>query len=130
MLQMSFNKDDLQDFDRRLAGMLQKLDHFGTVDLGREMSDWQVQDMHRHRPFTMRWRGRVRKVMTKVRPHSLREVLGQRRYMRKVLKLKVGRAPRRHRTYHRWSTRPILRGELLGRLQTHMQLALATLIKW
>jgi hypothetical protein len=130
MLQVSVNSDDLRAIDKRLADMLHKLDHFGSVELGQEMSDWQTQEMHRHRPFTMRWRGRMRKVMTIVRPHSLREVLGKRGYARKVLHQKVGRAPRRHRIYHAWSTRPILRAELLSRLQAHMTQAFETLIKW
>lgn len=130
MLDVSVNPVDLKALDERLAGMLKTLDHFGAVDIGHEMSDWQTQDMHRHRPFTMRWRGRVRKVMTKVRPHSLRETLGERRYMRKVLHEKLRRAPRRRRTYYRYSTRPILRSALFARLQQRMTEALEKLIRW
>ena len=40
--------------------MVKKLSHFRRVDIGQEMSDWQVEDMNRHRPFTMRSRAKGR----------------------------------------------------------------------
>ena len=123
-------KIDLAHADEKIAAMLHKIDHFGKVDMGREMSDWQTKDLHRHRPFTMRWRGRERKVQTVVRPHSLRELLGKRGYARKVLHLKVGRAPRHHRQYRRWSNRPILRESMIALLGQHMIEAFKKHISW
>jgi hypothetical protein len=111
MLEIDANKQDLAQLEQTLAAMLHKLNHFSNVELGQMMSDWQVNDMHRHRPFTMRSR---HKASTKVRPHSLREVLGVKRYR---AKLAGKRLPRRH-PHRRWSTRPILRAALQSKLFT------------
>ena len=87
------------------------------------MSDWQVKDMHRHRPFTLRSR---RKVITKVRPHSLREVLGVKRYLAK----KAGKRLPRRRPHLHWSTRPILRAALKAKLFQEMTDAFHRAISW
>src|SRR5262249_38658868 len=127
---------------RRLNIMCEKIDHFKRYDLGSEMSDWQTEDLHRGRPFTMRWR-RQGRVQTVVRPHSLYEMMrseGVRlepkeyRHMRHALskaisyhrsgrhtgeKLRWRRLPtlREHR---HWSNRPILRPEMWYRLIDRM----------
>jgi hypothetical protein len=115
----------LAKLDRRLETMLHRIDHFAKVDMGHVMSDWQTQDMHRHRPFTMRSR---RKVQTKVRPHSLREVLGAKRFRAKLAGKRLPHRPKLRRG--RWSTRPILRAELLNALYMHMTDALHSFIRW
>ena len=130
MLEVEISRTDMSRLDEKLTEMLHKIDHFGKVDMGREMSDWQTKDLHRHRPFTMRWRGTMRKVQTVVRPHSLRELLGKRGYARKVLHLKVGRAPRHHRQYRHWSNRPILRELMIQLLIAHMTDAFKKHISW
>lgn len=120
-------------------GMLKKLQHFRRVDIGMEMSDWQVQDMHRRRPFTMRSRAKGR-ATTVIRPHSLFEVeertkvtKGYERAVRRLLrqlagsKRKVRRIPK---PIHRTSTRPYLRAELLERLKARMQRLLREKLKW
>lgn len=130
---IELNAEDVARINAKLTSMVRKLDHFGKVELGQVMSGWQVEEMHRHRPFTMRWTGRKRQVRTVVRPHSLREVLGERAYRRKILHLKTARrAPRqRHRRlYRRWSSRPILREMLEAQLWKDMTEAFARAISW
>jgi hypothetical protein len=111
---------DVSAVTDRLENMLQRLDHFRTIDIGDVLSDWQVQDMHRRRPFTMRSRARGR-ATTIIRPHSLRELKRseayQRRMGRVVRRVRLGKASKRSvLVYMRWephtSTRPILRSSL------------------
>ena len=103
---------DTTAFNKRMNEMLAKINHFKRVDIGQELSDWQTEDLHRHRPFTMRSRAKGR-ATTKIRPHSLYEMKQSVRYQRKEARL-VSRGTRRS-FYHlaHWqvktSTRPILR---------------------
>lgn len=112
----------LEEIDKTLESMLNKLDYFSKVKLGEVMSDWQTAEVHRHRPFTMRWRGQKRQVVTKFRPHSKWEVdrslLAERRAKRHG-------APPLHT-----STRPILRDEMWSQLVTEMTTAFHDTIKW
>ena len=103
---------------RRLRKMVRTLAHYGSIDLGQELSAWQVDDMHRHRPFTKRTR---RKAATVIRPHSKYEV--ERSVQAQA------RARRRHQVVAR-STRPILRDELLQKLQQRMEALAAEKIHW
>jgi hypothetical protein len=119
---ISVDQSDLAAIDKRLSSMLEKLDHFGRVELGEVMSSWQVGDVHRHRPFTMRWRGRQRKVVTMFRPHSRWE-------MKRELRL-TRRALRRHQVPHAYSTRPVLREVMWDRLVSEMTAAFQSAIKW
>lgn len=123
-IQVEIDQNDLQRIEHRIDAVIHSLDHFARTDMGRVMSDWQIQDMHRHRPFTMRSR---HKVQTKVRPHSLREMLGAKRYQAKLAGKRVPR--RRHPRAHS-STRPILRIELLTKLYAQMTEKLRDLIHW
>jgi hypothetical protein len=125
VLDIHGDDNGLARLDRRLETMLHRLDHFAKIDMGHVMSDWQTQDMHRHRPFTIRSR---RKVQTKVRPHSLRETLGAKRFRAKLTGKRMPRRSKNRRP--RWSTRPILRAELLDKLYSRMADALHSFIRW
>jgi hypothetical protein len=112
-----------------INGMIRKIDHFKRVDIGQELSAWQVEDMHRKRPFTMRNRSRGR-ATTLVRPHSRYEVnrsrMAQRRLARRAKRASfTGSA-----VYRKWSMRPILRAELLTVLTRRMSDALGRLLVW
>jgi len=120
-------------------GMIKKLNHFRRVDIGYELSDWQVHDMHRHRPFTMRSRAKGR-AATVVRPHSLYEVQqrgkitkGYERAVRRLLKQLAGskrKVRKIPKPIHRTSTRPYLRESLYQILQRRMQRLMAEKLKW
>jgi len=114
--------------------MVKKLSHFRRVDIGQEMSDWQVEDMNRHRPFTMRSRAKGR-AATVVRPHSLYEVKQRARpvkkYERAIRRLLRGKKVRKlPELPHRTSTRPYLRDVLYQQLQERMQRLLREKLQW
>jgi hypothetical protein len=105
----------------RVRQMYRRIQHFKAIDIGQTMSQWQTQDLHRNRPFTMRWK-RKGVAQTKVRPHSLYEVkasLANERYLR------------RHRLPPRkWSTRPILRATMMEALVNRLQETMKRCIHW
>jgi hypothetical protein len=127
--------------------MIAQVDHFKRVDIGTGLSDFQVQDMHRHRPFTMRSRAKGLAI-TKIRPHSLFEVERSAqaaarlaRYRRALARAAAQRAfgkrvrkyRRRHTTqrlYRHWSTRDILRAEMIAVLTDRMVNLIHTKITW
>lgn len=119
MFDAEFNQDDLAGITAKLNGMLHRIDHFSRVEMGQIMSDWQTHDMHRKKPFTKRWR---RKVQTRVRPHSLREMQRSKLYVR--------REKRHHLIPRHWSSRPILRAILESKLFTDMTDAFHRAIAW
>jgi hypothetical protein len=120
-------------------GMLRKLTHFRRVDVGMELSNWQVEDLHRNRPFTMRSRGRGR-AATVIRPHSLFEVeqraritKGYERAVRRLLRQLAGgkrRVRKIPKPIQRTSTRPYLRESMYQILQRRMQRLLRDKLKW
>jgi hypothetical protein len=134
---------DTEAVEKRLTEMRDKITHFKRYDLGAEMSDWQVEDMDRHKPFTMRYR-REGKAQTVIRPHSLYEMLRsegvslatpQRRHfarvVRKHLKRPVGRQYfTRLREHRHWSTRPILRAQLEHQLFNRMVELMRQKLTW
>jgi hypothetical protein len=130
---------DTEALTKRLDIMLGKIDHFKRVDVGAGLSAFQVEDMNRHRPFTMRYRARGLAV-TKIRPHSLYEMQHSARATRRVIRYlrinpKTGlpRKHRRHRPprfYYHYSNRPILREELYSVLNERMNRLLEEKIKW
>lgn len=137
---------DTQALNDRLKGMIAKLDHFRRVDLGMGLSEFQTDDMHRGKPFTMRSRAKGI-ATTKIRPHSLYEVersaRAQKRYVRARKRyeekyLASGKKKRRRKpkyvvvaeTYRRWSTRPILRTEMMAQLHNLMDYLLKQKITW
>ena len=119
MFDVNFNQDDLIAVNATLTGMLHRIRHFSQVEMPHVMSDWQTHDMHRKAPFTKRGR---RRVWTRVRPHSLKEMQRS--------KIVYRRARRRHQDPHRWSTRPILRAILEAKLFTDMTEAFQRAIHW
>lgn len=132
MMTLEVSREDVAQVAERLEAMRHTIDHFSRVEMGDVMSDWQTNDMNRHRPFTMRSR---HKVQTVVRPHSLREMLGLREYdrqLRRYLHIKVGRLPRPKHPHmvRRWSTRPILRAALESKLFSDMTEAFHSAISW
>lgn len=113
----------------RIDKMLRRLDHVGRVEVGAVLSHWQISDLHRTRPFTKRLRsqGTARTIL---RPHSLYEMRRSRRFGSRVLR----RAKRRAtfvlpRAFLHYSTRPILRANMLELLRQRM-IGLAAHIKW
>ena len=123
--------------------MAEKINNFKRNTIGSVMSDWQVEDMHRDKPFTMRWRSQGR-VQTKVRPHSLYEMIRsqgfafEKKEQRKLvrgIRSKLGHPLSRKfyktlREHRRWSTRDILRKELIDMLMTREWNALQLNLKW
>jgi hypothetical protein len=137
---------DTKAVEDRLKKMLAKLDHFRRVDVGLGLSEFQTDEMHRNRPFTMRSRAKGIAV-TKIRPHSLyetkRSVQAQKRYKRARKRyeekyLPSGKKRRKRKpkyvmvaeTYRKWSTRPILRTEMEARLEDLMSYLLKQKINW
>jgi len=130
---------------KRIDDMRSKIAHMKRIDIGQELSEWQVQDLHRHRPFTMRVR-REGIAKTKIRPHSLLEMLKsegvalsvkeQRHYLTAVRRnLKRPRKHKRHRAlvyreHRHWSTRPILRQPLIDRLWERVQEMVSEKLTW
>jgi hypothetical protein len=122
---------DVGPLSATLGRMIGLIDRFKSVDIGQGLSDFQTEDMHRGRPFTMRSRAKGFAV-TKIRPHSLIEMehsIGRRAFW---VQRKQKGAPKpgsfrltsrkmRGATLHRhWSTRPILRPELRAVLWARM----------
>jgi hypothetical protein len=127
-------KVDMSSLQGQIAGMIRKIDHFKRVDIGKELSDWQVEQMHRHKPFTMRNRARGI-ASTTIRPHSLWEMTHEHGgFERKTGRRLQSRATRRLRSLkrrlRRWSTRPILRPELYQELIERMNRALGEKLTW
>jgi len=134
---------DTESLMKRFDIMYQKIDNFKRVSIGSEMSNWQVDDLHRDKPFTMRWRAQGR-AQTKVRPHSLYEMLRsqgaalsvkeQRRAVKGLRGHLQYRLRRRfYKTLHEhrhWSTRPILRAEMEERLMQRMRDRMKREIHW
>jgi len=133
---------DTSAVENRLAAMHDKIEHFKRVDLGQELSEWQVEDLHRNRPFTMRWR--TGKAQTVLRPHSLYEMLRsegaalpKKQQMRLVrgIRSKLGHPLSRKfykslREHRHWSTRPILRAEMEAGLWNRMRTLFEEKITW
>jgi len=137
---------DAEAVKKRLGSMIGKINHFQRVDLGAALSEFQVDDMGRNRPFTMRFRAKGLAV-TKIRPHSKyemeRSARAQKRYVRARKRyeekwLPSGKKRRRRRpkyvviaqTYRRWSTRPILRQVMEERLSERLKYTLEQKITW
>jgi hypothetical protein len=97
-------------FLKKLEDMQRDLRHF-PQQMADEFATWQRDDMHRKHPSVHRVSRR--RFRTIIRPHSQKEMLRRHRAL--------VRAHRRHKAGPpRWSTRPILRPELLQLLQERM----------
>src|SRR6516164_9969604 len=127
MFTIDVDPKTLEEVQHSINRMAQSIEHLKTVDLGRELSEWKVQDVGRSKPFTMRFRkaGRARTVF---RPHSWKQVKKSILYQRrggKLLPVALGRRTRKGfltamARYHAFqpitSTRPYLRPELVEQL--------------
>jgi len=119
--------EGLEELSGTIGAMIGLIDHYKRVDIGQELSDWQVNDMHRHKPFTMRARAKG-SATTKVRPHSLFEMKRSTRAHRQLMRRLRARRKKgggivfipmlvEHR---HWSTRDILRREMIDSLADRM----------
>jgi hypothetical protein len=138
---------DTEALSKRIGDMLEKINHFKRVDIGMGLSEWQTEELHRHRPFTMRSRAKGLAV-TKIRPHSLFEMERSAHAAEQVVRYRralamaaakayAGKRVRKYRRRHRHqrfyrhtSTRPILREEALEVLMIEMANLLEAKIKW
>jgi hypothetical protein len=134
---------DAEALVKRLQDMRNRIGHFKRVDIGAELSAWQIRDLHRHRPFTMRWRAQGR-AQTKIRPHSLYEMVRsegatlpvkQQRRLVRGLRSQLGHPLGRGfmktlREHSHWSTRPILRQEMEHVLMQHLQECMKEKLHW
>ena len=70
---LQINLEGLDIVEDTVSTMIHDLKRFGHTVLGDELSDWQTQDMHRKKPFTMRWKmGKAQTVSTStLRPLAL-----------------------------------------------------------
>lgn len=107
---------------KRIWKMIRKIRHVKEVEVGMVLSDWQSDDMHRHRPGTKRFR-RLGKATTLVRPHSLYEMERSQKYGRRLTRVakRSSRSKKRKdyvlpAAYLRVSQRPIVRAELMEQL--------------
>lgn len=127
---MYFIQTDVSGPLKTVSGMIRKVNHFKRVDIGTTLSDWQTEDLHRKRPFTMRSRAKGM-AATRIRPHSRYEVMRSRKAQRRLAR----RAKRKtfiaaSAIYRKWSTRPILRADMRTLLVRRLSDALHKLIVW
>ena len=137
---------DISAISERIAHARNRIIHFKRVDIGAELSAWQMHELNRHRPFTMRWRAQGR-AQTKIRPHSLYEMMRSEgmaltdrqkragmKALRKYAKHPITRRERARllhpREHRHWSTRPILRAEMLALLKQHLSQCMEDKIHW
>jgi hypothetical protein len=138
---------DTTKLEERMRKMITRLDHFRRVDIGMGLSQWQVEDLGRDRPFTMRSRAKGL-ATTKIRPHSLYEMersarsqsgyyKARRKYEEKWLA--PGRKRRKRKPKYvlmverhqpKTSTRPILRSMARDKLRERMRDMLQQKLTW
>ena len=83
-----------------------------------ETRDWEVQDVHRHRPGARHTRSGA---ITRFRPHSKYEMARHRAHLRKLARHGVKFVP---------STRPILRRMLIDQLWERVTRLVSEKLKW
>jgi hypothetical protein len=142
-IKIEFDEKSITHVMESFQGMHDKIAHLKRVDIGAELSAWQVEDMHRQRPFTMRSRAKGI-ASTKIRPHSLYEMLRSEgaalstkeqrsamRAVRKHFKYPVKRRRKMvYREHRHWSERPILRAELLSILMDRVANLVREKLNW
>jgi hypothetical protein len=123
---------------KTVGKMIGSITYMGGVELPKELSDWQTDDMHRKKPGTKRsrWRRGSTKSQTVVRQHSLfeteRSQLYQRRLLRQVRRAGTGKRFKAITDFIqlRRSNRPVLREQLVNQLVNRMVTALRETIVW
>jgi len=133
-------KIETAGLEESIGIMLARLRRFPHA-MANQMSDWQVEDMHRKKPATKK-AVRAGTSTTLVRPHSLRTMKRsasyQRRQARRIVRLAAKSSARSRkraaelfrRFQPRMSTRPILRSSLQTSLIDRMKDLLHNRIKW
>src|SRR6516225_11007110 len=141
MFSIDIDPKTLEDVKHSINRMAQSLEHLRTVDLGHELSQWQVQDVGRSKPFTMKYR-RAGRAQTVFRPHSWKQVRKSAAYQRRggsLLSRALGRRTRKgylramarfHAFQPLASTLPILREELIEQLGTRLVEMAKEQLKW
>jgi hypothetical protein len=128
---LHFQLDGAEAIQRKLDDMIEKIHELKKNDLGDELALWQTEDMNRDRAFVKRVRGGVRTI---VRPHSRHEVEASRHHQRRMLRrVSTGTAAAARAFMQwqaRWSTRPILRAELLDKLHERMVSLVQEKLRW
>ena len=118
---------------KQVGTMIGHIGYFAGVEMPREMSRWQTEDMHRKKPATKlsRWRSHQKTVKTLVRPHSRYETERSKKYQTRVWR-RLRRTKRviYDRIQLRTSTRPILRPALEDRLWERMEAAFKETVTW
>lgn len=137
MLDIKIEKSGLES---TLGIMIARLRRFPHA-MANQMSDWQVQDMHRKEPVTKK-AVRAGTARTIIRPHSLwtmrRSAAYQRRQARRIIRFASRSSKYSQRRaaelFHRFqphlSTRPILRSSLETSLAVRMRDLLHDRIRW
>jgi hypothetical protein len=125
---------DTKAIESRLNKMYWKIQRLGHRYIGMEMSEWQQDDVNRKRPYTKR-AVRSKQASTLFRPHSRYEM----RVRRKLYRQAVRRAKKFGKKMalpvvpiriNRWSTRPILRAEMITRLRVRMHDMMRERLQW
>jgi hypothetical protein len=131
MFTIDIDPKTLEEVQHSVNRMLLSIEHLRTTDLGGELSAWQTEDVHRNKPFTMRYR-RAGRAQTVFRRHSLKRIKRSIAYQRRGGSLLTRALSRRTRKgylrtmaqYHSFqpltSTLPILREELVEKLGTRL----------
>ena len=115
---------DTKPVSDALGAMIRRIDHFKRVDIGQGLSDFQTDDMHRGRPFTMRSRAKGNGDDQDQATLALRNEAGRKdaAARRAPVFAKSPVFPRRWRAqYLQYSSRPILRSEMYEVLETRMK---------
>jgi hypothetical protein len=129
--------DGLSDVQRSVSQMLSNLKYVGEVGIGKTLGDWQVENVHRLKPFVRRYR-RAHRADTLFRPHSRREVLRSRKYQRrrgrKLARLVAHPSRKAAHAFSSFqaqtSTLPILREELVADLSRQLSEMLVEKVTW
>jgi hypothetical protein len=133
-MSFTFEIANVDEIAKTVGSMIGRITYFGGVEMPKEMSDWQVVDMHRKRPGTTRkrWRRGATSAQTVIRQHSRYETMRSQAYQKRLLR-RLRRARRRVISQYiqlRRSTRPVLRESLFEQFCARMQQAMQETIVW
>jgi hypothetical protein len=103
----------------KLDIMVEAIEQLKRHDLGNELAHWEVQDLNRRKPYTKHRRNGG---STIVRAHSWFETKGRRKVARRLI--------RKGRHVPRWSTRPVLRPQLLDLLADRVSALAEATLNW
>jgi len=135
---LTFEVANADAIAKTVGKMIGSITYMGGVEVPKELSDWQTNDMHRKRPGTTRkkWRRGSTQAQTIVRQHSQYETQRSQLYQRRLLRRlrRVGTTKRFRQVSQfiqlRRSSRPVLRESLIQQLYARMQTALRETVAW